>query len=229
MRVHSFSFRGIGKRRTNEDAFRIVNSDDDNRCLAVVCDGLGGHAMGEVASRTVADAVVEYWNAHASEPDSEAKVADAVAYAMAALDEKAASLNVSEMGTTMVMASVVGDTVTIAHVGDSRCYLLRRGEGLLFRTEDHVRRDFGWEVISRCFFSGHGDKCVANVAQFNLKPGDRLLLCSDGLYKCMAPDILTARMLDSKPLDEILDVFDFMCRKYADDNYTGVLLEVGEQ
>ncbi|MGM9841068.1 MAG: PP2C family protein-serine/threonine phosphatase [Candidatus Limisoma sp.] len=228
MEVHFVSFSGVGKRRTNEDAFRIVNSDDGNRCLAVVCDGLGGHAMGEVASRTVADAVVEYWNAHAWEPDSEAKVADAVAYAMAALDEEAASLNVSEMGTTMVMASVVGDTVTIAHVGDSRCYLLRRGEGLLYRTQDHVRRDFGWEVISRCFFSGHGDKCVADVAQFKLKPGDRLLLCSDGLYKCMAPDILAARMLDEKQIDDILDVFDFMCRKYADDNYTGVLIEVAE-
>ncbi|MGM9834003.1 MAG: PP2C family protein-serine/threonine phosphatase [Candidatus Limisoma sp.] len=228
MRVYSVAFSGVGKRRNNEDAFKIEYIFGNDGRLAVVCDGLGGHAMGEVASRTVADAVVEFWNAHASESDGEAKVADAVASAMAALDEKAASFNVSEMGTTMVMASVVGDTVTIAHVGDSRCYLLRRGEGLLYRTQDHVRRDFGWEVISRCFFSGHADKCAADVAQFKLKPGDRLLLCSDGLYKSMAPDILTARMMDRKPLDEILDVFDFMCQKFADDNYTGVLIEVGE-
>ncbi|MDD6141340.1 MAG: protein phosphatase 2C domain-containing protein [Bacteroidales bacterium] len=227
MRMHSASFSGIGKRRNNEDAFRIVNSDDNNRCLAVVCDGLGGHAMGEVASLTVADAIVDFWNAHASEPDSEAKVADAVAYAMAALDEKAASLNVSETGTTMVMASVVADTVTIAHVGDSRCYFMRRGE-LLYCTQDHVRRDFGWEVISRCFFSGHGDRCVADVLQYKLEPGDRLLLCSDGLYKSMAPDILMARMMDEKPLGDILDVFDFMCQKYGNDNYTGVLIEVGK-
>lgn len=70
---------------------------------------------------------------------------------MRALDKKADSLNHCQMGTTMVMASIEGDTVTIAHVGDSRCYLQRPNEGLLYQTKDHVRLDFGWEVIDRCF------------------------------------------------------------------------------
>ena len=152
MKIHYATISETGKRRNNEDAFRIVSSEDGNHWLAVVCDGMGGHAMGEVASETVADAIVDYWKKHADEPDCETKVNNACAHAMRALDKKAYSMNHCQMGTTMVMASIEGDTVTIAHVGDSRCYLQRPDTGLIYKTKDHVRLDYGWEVIDCCFF-----------------------------------------------------------------------------
>lgn len=130
------------------------------------------------------------------------------------------------MGTTMVMASIEGDTVTIAHVGDSRCYLQRTDEGLLYQTKDHVRLDFGWEVVDRCFFSCQPEVALPDIVQFRLKAGDRILLCSDGLYKSMPPEILKERMMDDKPLADILDVYDFLCYKNGDDNYTAVLIEI---
>ena len=228
MKIHYATISETGKRQNNEDAFRIVNSEDGSRWLAVVCDGMGGHAMGEVASETVSDAIVDYWKKHTDEPDSEEMVKKACANAMRALDKKAYSMNHVQMGTTMVMASIEGDTVTIAHVGDSRCYLQRPDEGLLYQTKDHVRLDYGWEVIDRCFFSYHHEADVPEIVQFKLKAGDRMLLCSDGLYKSMAPDILLSRMMDEKPLADILAVFDFMCEKQGDDNYTAVLIEVKE-
>lgn len=49
------------------------------------------------------------------------------------------------------------------------------------------------------------------------------LICSDGLYKSIAPNILTARMIDDKSPEEILDTFAFLCEKNGDDNYTGIL------
>ena len=55
---------------------------------------------------------------------------------------------------------------------------------------------------------------------------DRILVCSDGLYKSMPPEILKERMMDDKPLADILDVYDFLCYKNGDDNYTAVLIEV---
>lgn len=226
MKIHYATISETGKRQNNEDAFRMVNIDDSDRWLAVVCDGMGGHAMGEVASETVSNAIVEFWKKHAHESDCKEKVVRACRKARVALDEHSYSIGHVEMGTTMVMASIEGDTVTIAHVGDSRCYMQRPGEGLLYQTKDHVRLDFGWEVIDRCFFSYRHEVNVPDIMQIKLKAGDRILLCSDGLYKSMAPAILLERMMDDKPLADILDVYDDLCERQGDDNYTAILIEV---
>ena len=122
--------------------------------------------------------------------------------------------------------SIENDVATIAHIGDSRCYVQRPGDGLLYQTKDHIRLDFGWEIVSRCFFTYRPEVAVPDIRQFTIQKGDRILLCSDGLYKSMAPDILQARMLDDKPLEDILDVFDFLCQKQGDDNYTAILIEI---
>ncbi len=226
MKIHYATISETGRRQNNEDAFRTVNIEDDIRWLAVVCDGMGGHAMGEVASETVSNAIVDFWKKHAHGSDCKEKVERACQKARVALDEQSYSIGHVEMGTTMVMASIESDTVTIAHVGDSRCYMQRPGEGLLYQTKDHVRLDFGWEVIDRCFFSYRHEVNVPDVMQLKLKAGDRILLCSDGLYKGMAPAILLERMMDDKPLDDILDIYDYLCEKQGDDNYTAILIEV---
>jgi protein phosphatase len=67
------------------------------------------------------------------------------------------------------------------------------------------------------------DVAVPEVARFEVQPGDRIFLCSDGVYKAMAPQILTARLQDNKPLEEVVDVIKFMCEKFSTDNYTGIL------
>lgn len=224
LKIQYSTISETGKRRKNEDAFHFAEIDD-NRCLAVVCDGMGGHAMGEVASTTVTNAIVNYWKEHTDEPDSEAKVKKACNRARVAMNERSSSMGHVEMGTTMVMVSIEGDTATIAHIGDSRCYLQRPGEGVLYQTKDHIRLDFGWEIVDRCFFSYRDEAAVPDIVQFKLKAGDRLLLCTDGMYKSIAPDILLARMMDDKPLANILDVYAFLCEKRSDDNYTAILIE----
>ena len=96
-------------------------------------------------------------------------------------DKVAESRNKATDAVEMAKAqyiSVQGDTVTIAHVGDSRCYLQRPDEGLLYQTKDHVRLDYGWEVIDRYFFSYHHEADVPDIVQVKLKAGDRMLLCS---------------------------------------------------
>lgn len=228
MKIHYATISETGKRRNNEDAFRTVNIEDGNHWLAVVCDGMGGHSMGEVVSETVSNAIVDFWKKQAKKSDSKEKMEEACRKARVALDEQSYSMGHVEMGTTMVMASIEGNKVTIAHVGDSRCYLQRPDEGLLYQTKDHVRIDFGWEVVARCFFSYRPEIAVPDVVQFELLSGDRLLLCSDGLYKSMAPDILLSRMMDDKPLAEIIDTYDFLCEKQGDDNYTAILIEITE-
>lgn len=67
---------------------------------------------------------------------------------------------------------------------------------------------------------------IPDIARFEVKAGDRIFLCSDGVYKAMAPEILTARLQDDKPLEQVVDVIKFMCEKFSTDNYTGVLAKI---
>lgn len=219
----SFSEKGI--RSSNQDVCRVVEMPDNNRTLFIVCDGMGGHAMGDVAVRTVCDAVASYWKENPAESDDELKVQEACRAAMVAMDNRADQLHGVEMGTTMVLASIEGNKVTIAHCGDSRCYLLR-GDESVYQTQDHTRLSFGWEVVSRCFFSYRPEATCPDTGQFELQAGDRLLLCSDGVYKAIPPEILTARLMDDRPLEEIADVIKFLCEKNSRDNYTAIIVQV---
>lgn len=226
MKIRYATISKEGRRSNNEDFFVVMDQQERGRFWGIVCDGMGGHACGEVASETVAHAVSAYWEQHAEERDSEDKVVEACQEATRAIEQKAREVGVKEMGTTMVMASIEGDIVTIAHVGDSRCYLQRPGQGVMYQTQDHVRLSFGYEIVARSFFSSHPEEAIADVVQFPVCPGDRILLCSDGVHKSMEPEDLEARMMEAKSLEEILHGFDLSCWKYGDDNYTAILMEV---
>lgn len=217
-----------GPRSNNEDRMKVIDHTDEDRWLGIVCDGMGGHACGEVASEVVTDAISEYWETHLDESNSYEKVKVACKKASIAFDKRATDMRHTEMGSTMVMASIQGDTVTIAHLGDSRCYLQRKGNELFYQTKDHLRYEFGWELVDKCFFSYRPEKADPEVRQFKLQSGDRILLCSDGLYKSIYPDILKERMMDDKTPEQILDVYDFLCEKSGDDNYTAILATIME-
>lgn len=244
MKIRYATISKEGRRSNNEDFFVVMDQQERGRFWGIVCDGMGGHACGEVASETVAHAVSAYWEQHAEERDSEDKVVEACQEATRAIEQKAREVGLAEMGTTMdtgttmkpgkmkemgttmVMASIEGDIVTIAHVGDSRCYLQRPGQGVVYQTQDHVRLSFGYEIVARSFFSSHPEEAVADVVQLPVCSGDRILLCSDGVHKSMEPEDLEARMMEEKSLEEILHGFDLSCWKYGDDNYTAILIEV---
>lgn len=213
-----------GRRSNNEDYVRVIDKQDESRWLGVVCDGMGGHACGELASETVGNAVCDYWE-RTREENLADKAKKACRSASAKLDARAYEMKHVQMGTTLVMASIEGNTITITHCGDSRCYLMRDGDWV-YQTKDHVGSSFGWEIVTKCFFTYKPETAVPDIVQLEIKPGDRILLCSDGLYKSMSPEILKARLMDDKTPEEILDVYDFLCEKNGDDNYTGILVEI---
>lgn len=222
MKIRYATLSKTGNRSNNEDAFLVVDHQEDGRWMGIVCDGMGGHANGEVASETVVNAIRDYWEEHNEEADGEEKVKNACLAASKAMDCRADALRHTEMGTTMVMASIEGDTITIAHLGDSRCYLQRKNVGVIYQTRDHTEFQFGWELVSKCFFS-YRSEIEPDVRHFLLQKGDRILICSDGLYKSIYPEILKDLMMDDKMPEDILDVFDFLYEKSGDDNYTAIL------
>lgn len=99
---------------------------------------------------------------------------------------------------------------------------------MVYQTKDHVNINYGWETVAKCFFYYRPEVAVPDIVQFEIQPGDRILLCSDGLYKCIAPNILKERLMDDKTPEEILDVFDFLCERSGDDNYTAIMVRIEE-
>lgn len=221
MKIKHAVISKTGRRSCNEDYVKVIDKPDESHWFGAVCDGMGGHALGEIASETVCNAVCEYWE-HSNEEDLVDKARKACRSASAKLDKCAFGMNHVQMGTTLVMASIDGNTITITHCGDSRCYLMRAGN-LIYQTKDHVGYSFGWEIVTKCFFSYKPEAAVPDIEQFEIQSGDRILLCSDGLYKSMPPEILQARLMDDKSPEELLDVYDFLCEKNGDDNYTAIL------
>jgi PPM family protein phosphatase len=179
-------------RSANQDAYHI---DPDGRFF-IVADGMGGHAGGEEASRIAIETAQSYLNEHwEKEPDTKNLLAQAlIASNDAIVADQEVNIQRADMGTTLVMILFRDDLVWSAHVGDSRLYRLR-GEKLDLITEDdtwvaramklgqlnaeeakvHPLR----HVLSHCL--GRRDLRQINIQTQSINPGDRVLLCSDGL------------------------------------------------
>jgi protein phosphatase len=217
------AFSECGIRRDNEDYCKVVEDSKNNRYLFVVCDGMGGHAMGEVASQVVGSAICEYWEQASFEEGVEPVLQTSFKLASDALDAKANVLHKVEMGTTLVLAAIDSNQLYIAHSGDSRAYLLQNGE-VAYQTKDHVEHSVWGDFINRSFFSYQREKADVEIHQFELNPGDRILLCSDGVCQFIAPDILTRRSMDDKSPEDVIDVILFLCEKFSKDNYSAILV-----
>lgn len=217
------SFSETGERTNNEDYIQITGNPDDGRYLFVCCDGMGGHAMGEVASQVVGSTICEYWEQASFENGMKPVLQTAFKLASDALDAKADVLHKVEMGTTLVLAAIDGNKLTIAYAGDSRAYLLR-GEEVIYQTQDHVDHSVWGDFIDRSFFSFQRDKADVEIHQFELELGDRILLCTDGVCQFIAPDILTRRSMDGKSPEDVIDVILFLCEKFSKDNYSAILV-----
>ena len=224
-KIRYASFSECGVRTNNEDYIQIVSDHDDGRYLFVCCDGMGGHAMGEVASQVVATTICEYWEQASFDDGLEPVLQTAFRLASEALDAKADVLHKVEMGTTMVLAAIYKDKITIAHCGDSRCYLLRPNVGIVYRTEDHIEQSVWGDYINRSFFSYHRQNADVEIRRFDLQPGDRVFLCTDGVSSYVNLDILRDRLMDDKSPEEVADIVKFLCEKSnSPDNYSGILV-----
>jgi serine/threonine protein phosphatase PrpC len=182
----------VGRMREgNEDSFLASGS------LAAVADGMGGHLAGEVASAAATEELRslqdgEAWRGERSPGDA---LKSAVMEANRRIREMAAGdKSLEGMGTTITALLSDGDVVHLAHVGDSRAYLLRKGE-LSQLTEDHTlvqelvkqgklrpedaKRHPQGSIITRAL--GVDPEVQVDTATFKIVSGDRLLLCTDGL------------------------------------------------
>lgn len=126
-------------RDINEDSYMIIPGCSDTSCAFVIADGLGGHNSGEIASRMAVEYIRDNLDAAGcfdGENASEKLEALVKKVNTAVYERSLGGAEVSGMGTTLTMAVITGSTLTAAHVGDSRLYLIRNGV-IRQLTDDH--------------------------------------------------------------------------------------------
>lgn len=195
-------------RPNNEDSYLV----SEKPSLLVVADGMGGHASGEVASRMAIDIIQDYFDDRkGSQPfigtyqkeysEETNRLGAAIRLAnMAIHDLSESTAQYRGMGTTVAAVLINDRKISIAHVGDSRVYLIR-SQSIEQLTDDH---SLAYEQVKKEMMSpkeaatsemrnvltravGVGTQVDVDLGELMLMPGDRLILCSDGLYS-MVPD-----------------------------------------
>jgi serine/threonine protein phosphatase PrpC len=249
--VSAFGLTDVGrKRRHNEDAYLL----DAERGLFVVADGMGGHAAGEVASRITVESIQEYIAATDEQQESSwpfgfnSRVSlegNRLTTAVEKANEKVmrAVQNRPElkgMGTTVVAALFDAERATLVHVGDSRAYLFRDGE-LRRLTDDHswVQEQVNAGILSEDEAKSHPLKNVVTRAlggaahvsvdliEVPVRPGDRFLLCSDGLTGMVPDEDLFAHFRSEGDLEKtVRQLVDMANDRGGVDNVTAILVEV---
>lgn len=223
MKLRHIELSEKGPRMNNEDCYNVVQCGSEKN-MFIVCDGMGGHACGEVASKTVCDSISAYWKENQEEPDTVEKVCRAARKAQAALDVASGHY---QMGTTMVMASMEGQNTLVAHAGDSRCYVIDLRGNVKYRTIDHLETGTAWiPSINRAFFTQHPEQAVPDVKVVPLQPLDRILLCTDGLYNSIDDADLLHILQCAKDVEQVAEKYQNICKERAGDNYTAIIIEV---
>lgn len=239
--INGFSKKGI--RENNEDY--IIYSTDfilpTQTRVIVLCDGMGGHGHGEVASKIVAESVFETL-AHSSKDFSAGDLQYALDNALITLNNVDTYNDSKKMGTTLVVA-VINNNVLVGHVGDSRCYLFDENCIKKFRTKDHSKVAEAVEaeilteeeaftsqyknILTRSVMAGKMDVKI-DIDRLDVNNKDRLLLCTDGLVDALRDDELAA-ILVNRNVDEALSMIDSVCGEKSHDNYSIIIADLHKE
>jgi len=228
----------VGKvRETNEDSMVV----DHQRGLYVVLDGMGGANAGDIASQTARDAIHDFVAQRRASMEPKALLEAAIQYGSAAVWNAAQQVRERHgMGTTVVACLIVdAKRAIIGHVGDSRAYLLRHGR-MQSLTRDHTiveelvdrgalpaeeaERHPYKNVLSRNL--GAKPETRVDMLDLEIKPGDRVLLCSDGLYGYASTEAMQYLLgSGDAPENVARDLIDLALRGGGGDNVSTIVIE----
>ena len=242
------SFTEIGRKDNQEDYLYPAHADENTR-IFILCDGMGGHDNGEVASRTAANALGDYLSSCSSIDIPVFETGLSKAYdALDSIDTN----SMKKPGTTMTCLCLNEDNYLVAHIGDSRIYHIRpslfnpetkRG-GILYQSSDHSlvndllkagelteeeAHDFPQKnVITRAMQPHLSKRYKADVYMFDdIQDGDYFFLCCDGVLEQLSNESL-CRILADRTLDDGQKsaAIKAVCDGKTHDNYTCWLIPV---
>jgi serine/threonine protein phosphatase PrpC len=215
--------------------------------LIAVADGMGGHAAGEVASRIAVEVLQQLAPTLTADGIDEDSVADLLMYSLHSIDLEISTVTEEEtekrgMGTTLTALLIRNNQVALLHVGDSRCYRLR-GNTLEQLSNDHtvIQELLDQGAITEIEAAEHpqrsmltqalrGDGDVTPVLQmYEVKKGDRYLLCSDGLSGVLTDKEIKIGLKKSDKEEAIKFLIDATYINGAPDNVTILVADISDK
>lgn len=232
-------FSKQGKRDNNEDYVLFKEEYNPDSRFIILCDGMGGHGHGEVASQTVADTVFEYLKSLRKEEYDSQDLQDAVNVAQSTLTAVNTFDDKKSMGTTLIVAVINKMNILVGHIGDSRCYLFDENGLKKFRTKDHskVAEAIDAEILTeeeafdnshknlltRCVMAGKTNVQI-EVDNLQIENNDRMLLCSDGINDAMRDKEIEESIIN-RNVTNALDIIDSICSEKSGDNYSAIIVD----
>lgn len=242
----------IGKRNNQEDSiFPLLGNATENDRLFLVCDGMGGHESGEVASNSVCNSISSFLKDVNPDTISIDDFREALIYAYDQLDQiDSAPQNVQrKMGTTLTFLYLGNKKAIIAHIGDSRVYQLRPNENngfdIIHKTNDHswvsllIRNGEITEEeakthplknqITRAIQPNLDERCKATVYEScDVKAGDYFFLCSDGVLESVTDESLQEIVAGDCSDEEKIEKIKEICAQNSRDNNSAYLIHIEE-
>lgn len=232
------SIHEIGQRENQEDS--IIQWNDR---LFVLCDGMGGHEKGEVASQTVCLSLVTWFdnNIKPDEPFCDDQLREAIEFAYTELD-KYADDNPRQMGTTLTLLYIGSKGITAAHMGDSRIYHIRPETGVLYQSRDHSlvfdlfqAGEITYEematypqknMVTRAMMPGEDNRMRPDIIHItDIQPDDYFYMCSDGMMEKMTNDDLMSLLIAD--MDDKMKIgYLKMVTNQSFDNHTAWLIHI---
>lgn len=233
------SFCEKGNRKNNEDF--IVPRQKQGR-IYVLCDGMGGHGHGEVASETVATSVYQYLEELQTGEYTPDLLQEALDFALEQLNKADIYNDERRMGTTLVIVVLNRYSVLVGHVGDSRCYLMDNNGNKKFRTKDHsvvaeaVENEILSEeeaftsskknILTRSVQAGKNTKIeIAVDVLSDIAEGDYILLCTDGVNDALRDNEIEAALYKGT-FDERISRLKEECAFRSNDNYSAIFFKL---
>lgn len=251
MKIHIgqvLSFCRIGHRPNQEDArFPDMDRPPSTQHFFVVCDGVGGTELGEVASATVCQAFAKVLSGIDFKKDfTNDDFLHVLDEAFDALDRKSRQLDEDDFATTLAFAAFHGEGSTLAHIGDSRIYQFRKDIGIIYRSDDHslvnqlvhkglITADEAIHhpqnhVITRSMEPVEFDENRSPATVYrtsDIQAGDCFLLCTDGVHGCIDEEELARLFSLSSNIEEAFTVLAAKCEESPDNN-TAFLISIAE-
>lgn len=197
-------------RSSNQD-WADVRNFEDSSCLSVVCDGIGGYAGGEIASKEATSVIISYFEQH-----PKYSIKDLILESIKVANEHLIEIGKSDdsifgLGTTSVVAFAEKNMLHVANVGDSRAYIISNEE-IVQITEDHsvvnelvnqgkITSDEAKNAPNKNIITRALGHLNSNADYYNriLEHGQKVLLCTDGLINCLSDEEIKNIVVKNPP------------------------------